>query len=135
MEPGLRPGEALLVRRLGANTSPANGSIVVFESSGVDLRHYLKRVIARPGDLLQAEEGCLFLNGERLAEPYLEGLPSMPGLEDRWETSLDADHFFVMGDNRVRSTDSRQFGPIHREAIWGQAAARVWPPSAMGSVA
>ena len=135
MEPGLRPGEVLLVRRLGATTYPAHGSIVVFESSGADRRHYLKRVIARPGDLLQAAEGCLILNGERLTEPYLGGLPSLPGLEDRWELSLEANHFFVMGDNRVHSADSRQFGPIHRDAIWGRALARVWPLSVMGGVA
>lgn len=102
---------------------------------GADRIHYIKRVIALPGDLLQAEEGSLFLNGERLAEPYLGGLPSIPGIEDRWEIDLGSDHFFVMGDNRFRSTDSRHFGPIHRDAIWGRTVARVWPPSGMGRVA
>ena len=134
MEPGLRPGEFVLVRHLRADTSPAHGSLVVFKSPCSDGRHYLKRVIGRPGDLLRAEEGLLIRNGERLEEPYLGGLPSIPGLDDRWELRLEADRYFVLGDSRFHSTDSRHFGPIHRDAIWGQAFARVWPPIAMGRV-
>ncbi len=135
MEPGLRPGSAVLVRRLRSTASPAHESIVVFESPEGDRTHYLKRVIGQPGDLLHSEVGLLFRNGERLTEPYLRGLPSIPGLEDRWELRLGANDYFVMGDNRARSTDSRKFGPIHRESIWGRAVLSVWPPWAIGRVA
>lgn len=135
MQPGLRPGDAVLVRRLGATAAASRGSLIVFEAPTDDRKHYLKRVIGRPGDLLHAEDGCLYLNGERLAEPYLGGLPSIPGLDVEWELSLDAGRYFVMGDNRLGSTDSRHFGPVTRDAIWGRVLVRLWPPLALGLVA
>ena len=125
----------MLVQRLGATAAASRGSLIVFEAPTDDRKHYLKRVIGRPGDLLHAEDGCLYLNGERLAEPYLCGLPSIPGLDVEWELSLDADRYFVMGDNRLGSTDSRHFGPVTRDAIWGRVLVRVWPPTAIGRVA
>ncbi len=133
MEPGLRAGQWLLFRRLAPRRAPARGDVVVFELPNED-EHRLKRVIGVPGDRLKAEDGLLFLNGERLAEPYLLGAPSIPGLDERWELILGAAEYFVMGDNRVRSADSRRFGPVRREAIGGRALARVWPPSAIGGV-
>ena len=125
----------MLVRRLGATTAASRGNLVVFEAPSDDRRHYLKRVIGQPGDLLQAEDGFLFLNGERLAEPYLGGLPSIPGVDVEWELSLDAGGYFLMGDNRLSSTDSRHFGPVTRDAIWGRVLVRLWPPLAFGLVA
>lgn len=132
MEPGLRSGERLIVRCLPPARDPARGSLVVFEPPCSDPKHFVKRVIGLPGDLLKAEDGCLFLNGERQSETYLGGQPSIPGLDERWELRLKADRYFLMGDNRFWSTDSRHYGPIHRESIWGRALLRLWPPGTLG---
>ena len=133
MEPGLRPGQCLLVRSLRPDHNPQRGEIVVFRLPGECATFNLKRVIGVPGDLLKAEEGLLFLNGAHAAEPYLSGGPAVFGLDERWDLTLGANQFHVMGDNRPHSTDSRHFGPVTRGMIVGKAVARLWPPALVGN--
>lgn len=125
MSPALRGGDYLLVREDTASRRPlSRGDIVVIAQSG---RSHLKRVIALPGERVIFSDGMLFIDGERLAEPYLNGLPAYLGLDES-DCKLDGEEYFVMGDNRAHSTDSRHYGPVHRSRIEGRAVCRIWLP-------
>ena len=125
MSPTLRGGDYLLVREYTGSKRPfSRGDIVVVAQSG---RSHLKRVIALPDERITFSDGMLFIDDERLAEPYLQGLPAYLGL-DASDYKLDGDEYFVMGDNRAHSTDSRDYGPVHRSQIKGRALCRIWHP-------
>ena len=87
----------------------------------------IKRVIGLPGERVTFMEGMLLIDGMKLVEPYLRGLPPSVGL-DFAEHELGRDEYFLMGDNRAHSTDSRLYGPVRRERIEGRAIYRIWPP-------
>ena len=125
MTPSLRNGEYLLVRRLRyRKRKPARGDVVVVAISG---RSRLKRIVGLPGERITFTDGMLLVNGDKLTEPYLRGLPPYLGLEHS-EFVLDGEEYFVMGDNRAHSTDSRHYGPVRRAQIEGRAVCRIWPP-------
>ena len=124
--PALCAGDYLLVRHRAAIDRPlARSAIVVVALEGQE-RGMLKRVVGLPGEQVTFGEGMLLINGKMLVEPYLRGLPPYLGLGDS-EFSLDSDQYFVMGDNRTHSTDSRHFGPVRFSQVEGNAALRVWP--------
>ena len=128
MMPSFRPGDLLLVSgRASTRSAPARGDVVVVRDPRDAGNELLKRIVGMPGDEVGLSDGLLFLNGEHVEEPYLGGLPSSPGLvPGNWRLG-DAE-FFILGDQRTRSTDSRQFGAIPRELIVGRAWCRIWPP-------
>lgn len=131
MTPTLEHGDYLLARRILADTeSPQRGDIVVL-STNTPERSQVKRVIGLPREHIALTDGMLFINGMRLAEPYLHGLPPYLGLdESSWR--LGAEEYFVMGDNRIHSSDSRAYGPVHTAQIEARAVCRVFPPSRWG---
>jgi signal peptidase I len=134
MLPSFRRRELLIVKT-GAyrSASPFRGDPVIVRAPGDRARHFLKRVVGLPGEEVRLSEGMLFVDGERLAEPYLGGLPASPGLvENAW--NLGDGQCFVMGDNRAHSTDSRDFGPVGYEDVLGRVWFRVWPPGRLGAV-
>ena len=130
MAPTLRQGDYVLVGAWGKLArAPRRGQIVaVAMAEGT----HVKRVIGLPGERVVFTEGMLFVDGDRLMEPYLRGLPPYLGLEDS-EFSLATAQYFVMGDNRSRSTDSRHCGPVTHSSIKGRTVWRVWPPVHWGS--
>ena len=131
MMPTLRSGDYLLVRECNALKRPlARGDIVVVAFEG-RAQGMLKRLIGLPREQVRLSEGMLFISGSRLVEPYLGGLPPYLGLDDS-EFSLGIDEYFVMGDDRARSTDSRHYGPVYQSQIEGKVVLRVWPPSRLG---
>ena len=96
-------------------------------------REELKRIVGLPGEELRFEDGLLYVDGAPLDEPYLEGLPPTLGLEARcWR--LGPGEYFVMGDNRAHSTDSREYGPVRAEMLVGRVVLRYWPPRRWGIV-
>lgn len=124
MMPSLRGGDYLLVREdTGSRRPPSREDIVVVAQSG---RSQVKRVIALPGERVALADGMLWIDGERLIEPYLHGLPAYLGLDES-EFEIGSDEYFVMGDNRAHSTDSRDYGPVHRSRISGRVLVRIWP--------
>jgi signal peptidase I len=124
MEPTLEPGDHIVVTpfRGAFNGHPEHGDVVVFRSADRVDQLYVKRVIAGPGDVVELREGYVFLNGERLPEPYTGSVD----LTAATRAILDEDQFFVMGDNRGDSVDSRVFGPVHREQMIGKARLIFW---------
>src|SRR6266550_1635375 len=91
---------------------------------------FIKRVIALPGEKLLIRSGVVYINGHRLDEPYLPEAWSNDNNYPRNGSDgevMPANDYFVMGDNRNRSQDSRFFGPISRDRIDGKAWFRIWP--------
>ncbi len=87
---------------------------------------FIKRVVGLPGEVVEIRGGQLLIDGEPLNEPYTHPDSDM---FDFGPEVVPNDHFFVMGDNRNRSQDSRSFGPISVEAVVGKAFVVLWPPS------
>ena len=106
----------------------------VLESVGLATprSEFIKRVIGLPGDVVEGIEGGVWVNGVRLAEPYLKD----PGftIAPFGPVNVPADHLFVMGDNRAASQDSRFFGPIPTEDVVGKAFVIIWPPGRWGGL-
>jgi len=108
------------------------GDTVVFWSPEDHTASYIKRVIGVPGDTVAVEDGYVILNGKKLEENYV---PS----EYRDNRSYPAvvippDEYFVLGDHRVSSNDSRAWGLVPRNFIYGKASFVFWPPDRMGAV-
>ena len=130
MEPNFYTGQRVIVSRLNYMFSdPQRGEIIVFDSPdrpGID-PPLIKRVIGQPGDTVEIRDTQVFINGQPLNETYInEPCNSGRCPDESW--TLGPDEFFVMGDNRNRSRDSRVFGPVQRNHIIGEALVRYWPP-------
>jgi signal peptidase I len=110
---------------------PQRGDIVVFRPSNDPKVDYIKRIIAAPGDKLRIDHAQVFVNGHQLREDYL---PEKWTWSDTWnngqEDTVPKDEFFVMGDNRNHSTDSRFLSYQKKDSFLGRAWIRVWPLSA-----
>jgi signal peptidase I len=109
-----------------------HGDVVVFRYPRDVQKSYIKRIIAIPGDRLRIDRGRVFVNDKLLPEPYIPQ-------EYRDTRSLDPlvipkDEYFVMGDHRSISSDSREFGPVKRDLIYGKAAFVYWPTQDVGVV-
>ena len=134
MTPTFSPGDRLLVNRFrGGSFSFSRGEpVVVRDGSGGERRH-LKRVIGLPRESVRQSEGVLLINDQPLEEDYLGGLPAVIGLDDiTW--NLGDDEFFLLGDNRAHSADSRQLGPIGLDDIEGKVRFLYWPLHKLGLI-
>lgn len=92
----------------------------------------VKRVIGLPGDLLDIKDGKVFINGKEIEEPYIKGTTIKKGFGI--PVAIPEHKYFVMGDNREHSFDSREFGLIDISQIEGKAVIRVWPVNKIGSL-
>jgi len=125
MEPNLHDSEYVLIDKISYRLRPPErGDVIVFERQGNE-RDYIKRVIGLPGDTVQIAGGQVLVNGRALDEPYL----NTTMLNDMPARTIDPDHYFVLGDNRNNSSDSRSFGSIAAKDIIGRAWLVYWPPS------
>jgi len=110
--------------------APQRGDIVILRPPTNNSTDFIKRIIALPGERLLIRDGEVFINGHRLVEPYL---PEAWTQDNNWPANgtdgdvIPPNDYFVMGDNRNRSQDSRFFGPIGRDRIDGKAWFRIWP--------
>ena len=131
MESTLLIGDRVLVNKLSYNFGEVErGDIVVFErppqdTGNPDIKDLIKRVIALPGETVEVRDGQVFVDGRRVDEPYLRANDGA-NVEPQ---KIPAGHFWVMGDNRGQSKDSRFFGPIPEDLIVGRAFVRIWPVS------
>jgi signal peptidase I len=116
---------------------PQRGDIIILRPPTNNSTDFIKRVIALPGESLLIRTGVVYINGHRLHEPYL---PEAWTVFADWPCGgcdarvIPSNEYFVMGDNRNRSQDSRFFGPITRDRIDGKAWFRIWPLDHFGSI-
>jgi signal peptidase I len=133
MLPELQDQERLFINKMVYHFGPIErGDVVVFLYPHDESKSYIKRVIACPGDQLRIDHGRVYVNGQLLAEPYVPTLFQ----DERSMTAITIppDEYFVMGDHRLVSSDSRDFGPVPRNLIYGKAAFVYWPTEKIGSV-
>jgi signal peptidase I len=130
MENTLQQGQYVLVDKLTPRfQSYQRGDIVVFHppNESADATPFIKRIIGLPGDRLEFKDGAVYVNGQRLDEPYVyDGQPTLPGPQGS-VVVVPPGEYFGMGDHRGDSTDSRVFGPIPAANIIGRAWLRYWP--------
>jgi signal peptidase I len=159
MEPTLDIGQRVIVNRLAYELgSPKVGDIVVFHPpAGAPDNHcgvhkspreacpaptpgeadtnYIKRIVAGPGDTLSVKGGHPVVNGvEKTNEPYITPCGAAAACNMPRTIKIPPDHYFMMGDNRGASDDSRFWGPIPRSWIIGEAFATYWPPDRIGTL-
>lgn len=133
MQPELRDQDRLFINKFAYHfESISRGDVVVFHYPRDPEKSYIKRIIALPGDRLGIEDGRVYVNGARVQEPYVphnyRDSRSVP------EMVVPPNEYFVMGDHRSISSDSRDFGPVERELIYGKAAFVYWPADNMGVI-
>lgn len=161
MEPTLKVGQRVLVDRIGTHfSSPHVGQITVFhppegatqqqcgpvphtvrlggqacdapipkEDTGTN---FIKRIVAGPGDVISIHEGHVIRNGKREADAYIRQCNGSAECEFPIPIRIPAGHWFMMGDNRGESDDSRFWGPVPTSWIIGEAFATYWPPDRIG---
>ncbi len=141
MQTTLMPEDRVLVNKLSYKLHDVNrGDVIVFDrlTNQVDHDDLIKRVIGLPGEVVEVRSCEVFVDGRRLVEPYLE-TEQMAAVEpsarcgnhtDIAPQTIPDEMVFVMGDNRVQSFDSRDFGPIEIDKIRGRAFVVIWPASA-----
>ena len=108
------------------------GDVVVFHYPRDPQKSYIKRVIAVPGDELRIDDGRTYINGRLLPEPYVPRRFHDTRSQDAMV--IQPEQYFVMGDHRSISSDSRDFGPVPRDLIYGKAAFVYWPAEDMGII-
>jgi len=108
------------------------GDVVVFHYPRDPEKSYIKRVIALPGDHLRIDRGQVWINGKRLRESYVPLL--YRDSRSMAEMVVPDDTYFMMGDHRSISSDSREFGPVERDLIYGKAVFVYWPAKDAGVV-
>lgn len=131
MEPGLEDQERIFINKLVYRWEDiGRGDIIVFRYPRDPRKSFIKRVIGLPGDRIRISFGHVYRNGKMLEEPYV---PS-DFLDTRSypESIIPANSYFVLGDHRSMSNDSRDFGPVSRGFIYGKAVFGYWPMEKLG---
>jgi signal peptidase I len=157
MVPTLQIGQRVLVNRIGNNFGdPAIGDVTVFHppagaENGKECGaprepdqpcprptkdkadvNFIKRIVAGPGDKITIEDGHVVRNGKRQAEPFIRPCGGGEGCDLETPITIPKGYYFMMGDNRGASDDSRFWGPVPRDWIIGNAFATYWPPKRIG---
>ena len=133
MNPGLEDQDRLFVNKMAFRVGEIrHGDVVVFLYPRDRSKSYIKRVIGVPGDQVRIDHGRVYVDGRRIEEPYVPARFA----DDRSqpELALPAGQYFVMGDHRSISSDSRDFGTVPRELIYGKASFVYWPMDQAGVV-
>ena len=147
MEPTLHKNDRIMVNKLSYHLHDVRrGDLIVFRRppnmAQSDINDLIKRVIALPNETIELRGSDIYIDNQKLTEPYLvAGTPTVnlgwvtgcanPSTE-RTKCLVPPGHVFVMGDNRTHSSDGRVFGPIDESLIVGRAFVRIWPPSKLG---
>lgn len=139
MFPAFENSEYLLTNKITYRFNiPQRGDIIIFKSPENKKYDYIKRIIALPGEKISLKDGKIFINGSKLNESaylseniYTKGSNFLP---EGKELKVPKNQYFVIGDNRPNSSDSREWGYISIENIIGKAWLRYWPPSRFGFI-
>lgn len=130
MEPTLHEGQMLIISKINYLVGdPQRGQIVVLKDN-VENKLLIKRVIGLPGETIQLKDGKVYINQQELKD--YTASPTYPYLQDKWQ--LGEGEYFMLGDNREHSRDSRadNIGPVNRANIVGEAVFRIWPLNKAG---
>jgi signal peptidase I len=160
MVPTLEINQRVLVDRVSFRFSdPHRGDIVVFKppkgadptlnSCGIEHpvsqacpkptstksdTNFIKRVVGEPGDKLSVRRGRVYIDGKEQDEPFARFSTDCPTCNLEKPITIPEDHYFMMGDNRGESADSREWGPVPKKWIIGNAFATYWPPKRIGTL-
>ncbi len=133
MIPTIEIDDRVLINKLADDFStPERGDIVLFDDPAGGETPLIKRTIGLPGETVELRNGDLFINGSPVEEPYVND--AAPSVTFFGPVEVPEGHYFVMGDNRGNSLDSRIFGPLPEDSIIGSALFRFWPPGRAGAV-
>jgi signal peptidase I len=133
MLPGLEDEDRLVINKVAYRVGDIHrGDVVVFEYPRDRTRSYIKRVIALPGDDVRIDRGQVYVNGSALDETYVP----LQYTDDKsmGDMVLQPRQYFVLGDHRSIASDSRDFGPVDRDLIYGKAVFVYWPMEQVGVV-
>ncbi len=137
MEPTLSDGDNLIIDKLSYRLhEPDRYDVIVFPHLYEDGKYYIKRIIGLPGERVRIDtDGRIYINGDVLEESYGKEPIEDPGIAEN-EITLGSDEYFVLGDNRNNSSDSRMadVGTIRRKNIIGRAWLRIYPFDRIGKI-
>ena len=133
MWPGLDDQERIFINKLVYRLEPIErGDVVVFHPPIEPDKSFIKRVIGLPGDHVRIDAGAVYVNGKLLKEPYV---PLDYGdTRSMADMTVPEGSYFVLGDHRSMSNDSREFGPVERKYIYGKAVFVYWPVDKLGTL-
>jgi len=133
MAPLLSDQERIFINKFVYRFEPIErGDVVVFWYPLDRSKSFIKRVVGLPGEEVEIRQGIVYVNGIALQEPYVP--PQYEDLSDFGPTRVARDSYFVMGDHRISSNDSRVFGPVPSRFIYGRAVFAYWPVDHFGSL-
>lgn len=132
MEPNFHNRQFILIDKASYRLhQPSRGDVIVFRNPRDTSIYFIKRVIGLPGETVEIKDGQVFINGSVLPEPYLPSDRKTYTENKESQTTkvtLDSGHYFVMGDNREESSDSREWGPLSNANIVGRHMVTVYTP-------
>jgi len=133
MMPTLEDQERVFINKFVYRLEPIErGDVVVFRYPRDTSKSYIKRVIALPGDRVRIQDGVVYVNDIQVAEHYVP--PVYEDVRSYSEVVVPAHSYFVLGDHRNLSNDSRDFGPVDESYIYGRAVFGYWPVAKMGKL-
>jgi len=133
MEPGLQDEQLFLINKVAYHFyEPERGDIIIFRPpNNQKSSHFIKRIIALPGDIVEVKKRAVYVNGSKLDEPYIKELPKYVLARRK----IPENNYFVLGDNRNNANDSHNGWTVPRQNIIGKAWLSVWPPARWGLIA
>jgi signal peptidase I len=133
MQPLLADGERIIVNKFVYRFHPIErGDVVVFWYPREPQISFIKRVVGLPGDVVELRRGAVFVNGQRLSEGYLAA--QFKDTDNYPATEVKKGYYFVLGDHRNSSNDSRTWGDVPEKYIYGKAVYRFWPMAKIGPI-
>jgi signal peptidase I len=133
MAPLLSDQERIFINKFVYRFEPIErGDVVVFWYPLDHTKSFIKRVVGLPGETVEIRQGTLYVNGKVIPEPYVP--PQYEDSSDFPPKTVPKDSFFVLGDHRISSNDSRVFGPVPSQFIYGRAVFAYWPVDHFGSL-
>jgi len=133
MAPSLSDQERIFINKFVYRVGAIErGDVVVFWYPLDRGKSFIKRVVGLPGDLVQIRQGRVYINGQRLEEPYVPA--EFADFSDYGPLRVRLGEYFVMGDHRASSNDSRMFGPVAASYIYGKAVFAYWPMAQFGAI-
>jgi len=133
MAPLLSDQERIFINKFVYRFEPIDrGDVVVFWYPLDHTKSFIKRVVGLPGEMVEIRQGTLYVNGKVVPEPYVP--PQYEDSSDFGPVRVPKESFFVLGDHRISSNDSRVFGPVSSQYIYGRAVFAYWPVDHFGSL-